>query len=665
MSRRNPAKRWSLLCAAGLAVAGGSALGQDRQEQTDKARTVYEAIENRIGSRQAVEQNLTSPLISGMSFTTLDGQTNFQKQLSCPSSASYLEIFFGLGAGGDLSPVYLKQDTDFDGSFDVNAALPVPVSGVCANGVIGCAPGTWTECTPYLWHANDQGRITLQPSGLAALAGCYCVNNSCGSGLGFANRDTILDDLAGGMAGALMRQDPRYAVSAVQKQDFLIRLSGQDTRACAAEPDTPQHAYYDDASTLSSDAFAAASGDRVHGLIAGVPSGEETLLTHKSCRVERQVTLEEILGIDIISRVTSTHPYDEQGCAGDPDCFLFAIGDGENNGLRARDAAVREEGCGYFHEEIVWSIDHVDRITDATLLDAVYEDQIAVRVNDILIFSTGGYDGVNRPSDCQVNDQKTVSINRSFKDALQDGTNRLIFSIAVKDKGSGQLRARVRYEPSCALEETIDDTCAPHAESDQCRLVDEIVDSVPTFRNGGRTGLTPLAGSRTLHGAKCSRSFTRPWFDRARTYECETDGPGRRAFDFSRPAHILGNSTVDDYADRLPAGGDQFRSLTGPYSARFDMGIPDCEQICKTSFQTEDTDVSNTGVVNTLLNEARTIQYQYHQCAAGVCPVGPGEEIVEDCGCLSDFNDALLLMQTFRLAGQDLICTSGVKKPLQ
>jgi hypothetical protein len=38
---------------------------------------------------------------------------------------------------------------------------------------------------------------------------------------------------------------------------------------------------------------------------------------------------------------------------------------------------------------------------------------------------------------------------------------------------------------------------------------------------------------------------------------------------------------------------------------------------------------------------------------------------VNDCGCLNEFNDAVTVMQTFRLAGQDLTCTSGTRQALQ
>ncbi len=59
---------------------------------------------------------------------------------------------------GDLYPAWsigrhndadgFNQDTDFDGVLDYSYLAPFAVSGVCANGVIACDSGTWTNCTP-------------------------------------------------------------------------------------------------------------------------------------------------------------------------------------------------------------------------------------------------------------------------------------------------------------------------------------------------------------------------------------------------------------------------------------------------------------------------------------------------------------------------------------
>lgn len=639
-----------------LDVRAQNGVGQDAQKS--KAEQSYETIKDRFANSEALGTNLTSPLTSGTGFTTLDGSKSFNQRISCPGSSHYLELFFGLGSGGDLAPVRVKQDTNFDGSYDRSYALPVVVSGVCANGIISCTPGSFNDCRSYLWKSGTDKAISIQETQLSSLAGCYCVNNSCGSNLGFANRNSILDDLAGGMAGALMREDPRTAVSSVQKSDFIIRLAGQDASACAPNLETPQHTYYDNPTNLSGDAFAASTGDSVFGLVKNIPTGDDLSLLTRNCRIERQVTLDEVLSTDVVARVTSAPEYRETACAGDPDCFVFHLGPGEDNVIRGPNS------CFYVTKELVWMIDRLDRLTEATLIDADYEDQIAVSINGSLVFSTGGFDGVNRPSDCQVDDQFHATINRSIKSSLTVGRNVLKMVIAVKKKGSGVLRGRIRFEPGCDLVESVADTCSTHAEDDRCRIDSETVDGVPTYRAGGRTGLTPLAPLRTLYGVRCTKSFSKPWFVRDRTYQCEVDAADARTFDFARASHIYSGSTFDQFADRQMGEDGSIVGLTGNYTIDTEFGIEGCEQICKTRVSEPDTEVSSTGVVGDLLKNPEAGSFNYHQCAAAVCPAGPGETIVSECGCLNEFPQALTLMQSFRLAGQDLICSSGTKQPL-
>ena len=628
-----------------------------QQEQKDQATSTYEGVKERFGNADAVSKNLTSPLTSGTSFRTLDGKTAFDQRLSCPSSHAYLEVFYGIGAGGDLSPISVQQDTNFDGSYDWSVAFRSPISGVCANGIISCAPGTFTDCKHYRWSVSGV-RLGLTETDLSDLAGCYCVNNSCGNSLAFANRSTTLDDLSGGMAGALMQADARYAVSTVSREDFVIRLSGQDAGACGLDGGGNQEKYVDSPSTLSSDAFAASASDPVFGLVSNIPSGDDIGLTRNDCLIERQVTLKGILASDIITRITSTADYVETGCAGDPDCFFFELGNDKDN-------HIEKKGCNIFTEEVVWNVDNVERLREAVLINSTYEDQIHVSLNGTLIYNTGGFNGVTNPNKCQIDDQAHVTINRSFKGLLKEGTNRLVFKIAVRKRGSGLIRGRISYTPDCDLEETVDGTCGPYAANDDCRLLDEDVDGVSTWHNGGRTGLTPLQQTRTLFGAKCTETFTRDWFERSRTYECESEADGAQSFNFARSSHILGSSGIDQYSDIRPGADGSLQNFTGSYTIDIGYGIGDCEQICKVTKEETDTEVSATGVVGALHKNPNTQNYNYLTCVGNVCPVGPGETIEKDCGCLSEFNDAITVMQTFRLAGQDLTCTTGTRQSIE
>jgi len=70
------------------------------------------------------------------------------------------------------------------------------------------------------------------------------------------------------------------------------------------------------------------------------------------------------------------------------------------------------------------------------------------------------------------------------------------------------------------------------------------------------------------------------------------------------------------------------------------------------------------------LNPTPRALYKYLPCESVggqyICPYSPedGEEIVSPCNCASHFSEAITAIQAMRLAGQDMICSSGVEKAL-
>src|SRR5690606_3567876 len=120
----------------------------------------------------------------------------------------------------------IAQDTTLDGSLDTVFNAPAPISGICANGVISCRPGTWSSCDAYAWSASGT-RIDWTRTDLDQLGGCYCVNNSCGSSLVMANLSKILADIAGGTAGALANSDPYYVLSDTEIRGPILNVLGQ------------------------------------------------------------------------------------------------------------------------------------------------------------------------------------------------------------------------------------------------------------------------------------------------------------------------------------------------------------------------------------------------------------------------------------------------------
>ncbi len=44
---------------------------------------------------------------------------------------------------------------------------------------------------------------------------------------------------------------------------------------------------------------------------------------------------------------------------------------------------------------------------------------------------------------------------------------------------------------------------------------------------------------------------------------------------------------------------------------------------------------------------------------------GDDEEMLKDCQCVNEFAEAALVMQSLRMGGQDLVCSSGAGRPLR
>jgi hypothetical protein len=108
----------------------------------ERARTAATAAQAKTGTSDALRENYVTPGISGQAISTIDSSATFTPSLSCQKTASLLQVLIQPGATGDITTLRISQDTDFDGSFDTSNTLARQVSGICANGVISCDPGT-------------------------------------------------------------------------------------------------------------------------------------------------------------------------------------------------------------------------------------------------------------------------------------------------------------------------------------------------------------------------------------------------------------------------------------------------------------------------------------------------------------------------------------------
>lgn len=208
------------------------ALADQYDDGYNAGRNAGDKISQELNSTDKVNERLSKPLTSDDSPMRSFGSdannpaVTFDAQLTQASSKSFLEIFAVPGTNGGIGTLNVRTDLNMDGQTDNLYNCPVPVEGVCANGVISCTPGTWNNCTYYRW-INNNGVALEQVDSVEKLAGCYCINNSCGSNLVWNNLAQVLKDMGGGIVTTVQAGNPNLTVTSVGVDNTTISYYGQ------------------------------------------------------------------------------------------------------------------------------------------------------------------------------------------------------------------------------------------------------------------------------------------------------------------------------------------------------------------------------------------------------------------------------------------------------
>ena len=642
-------KIWPYLLAGAMLLVPSALLAQSME---DRARAAATASRAKTSESDTLQQNYVTPGMSGQPIATVDSSKSFTPTIACQKTANLLEVLIQPNGTGDIGLVRISRDKDLDGKFDSSATLPVPVSGICANGVISCNPGTWDQCRSFRWSIDAAKELKLTPVDMPELAGCYCVNNSCGSNLVFGNLASVLKDLGGGMVGALTTADPRIGVAEARINGPVIAYVGAQTTACSASPAIGQTAYRANPAAIQGDAFPLSSTNPVFQALAASPAGSGKAQQLRGCTITREVTVKEVKVEDVISRTsggyaTITDP------SGNVD---FLMGSPSNNSLSGG-------SCRLFDFRMTLHVEDPDRLKSATLPYYFVDDWGQLRIDGTLVsYGPGGWTGSGYPpGKCDRKRTSYIAPNIDLKPWLTKGDHEIWLRVAVGGGGEAFAQVHAEVDTSCATSERIVDLCAGYASDPKCSLSEEQVDGVPTFRGGVATGLKPLAQTRLFGNAACTLQLTRLFFERDRTYVCTTGNAALPEPDLSRGAYIIDHSTETLLADRQKAADGSVTTSTRAFALPPQGAVPACEAICKTRAPKANTAAAPDGVVASRQNSPSGYDTFYHTCdAANACPTGPGEEVVSACGCLDDFPEAVVMMQTVRLAGADMTCTSAV-----
>nr|WP_302053999.1 hypothetical protein [Sphingomonas tagetis] len=616
----------------------------------ERARAAAAAARAKSGDSEALQRNYVTPGLAGQPITTVDSKRSFSPSLACQKTASLLEILVQPSGTGDLGLVQIARDTDLDGTIDHRSTLPVAVSGLCANGVISCQAGTWTGCRYHRWEVDPARNLKLAEVAMTELAGCYCLNNSCGANLAWGNLPGVLRDIGGGMIGALTTADPRIGVAQAMIEGPLIRYVGAQATACTSSPSLPQASYRANPTAIAADAQSASATNSVFQSLAGSPAGLGKAQQLRHCVIERRIEVEGASIDEIVQRVAggyATSRFDK--------AVEFLMGSPGDNTLRGGN-------CSLFDFRMTLRVDQPERITAAKLIDYYADDWAQIRIDGQLVTSgpaPWSSEGLP-PGKCERSGAFHAAPNLDLKPWLTRGDHGIWLRVAVADGGEAMARLRLELDDSCKVSEQLVDRCASLAGDAKCRIDSESVDGVQTFRNGVKTGLVPLPQSRQFGTSACPVEVSRDFFQRDRTYRCEIDSTALPAPDLSRGAYILDRSTETSLADRVRTADGGSAETTRPFALPQRGPVPACEPICKTRAPKINAAAAPQGVTGSQQNDPTSFDIFYHSCGAEtVCPIGPGEELVSACGCLDDFPEAVVMMQTVRLAGADLVCTAA------
>lgn len=653
-----------------MAITSLSVLADDPKMDAGKAKAeVLTDLLSSYTSKSAVSNKLQAPLNSSTSLQTLDGSKSFSAQLGCTGTQAYMKLTLVPQNGGDVRILAIEQDTSMNGQIDSYATPSWNISGVCANGFISCTPGTWDNCRNMIWTSDPATRqVGAYQGALSDLGGCYCINNSCGTGLAWSNMKNILEGLGGGIAGALAQINPYYAVAGTSQDTNSITFFGSDPTSCgntssmvgtASANDLTQHRA--NVNSLKNAGSAALNTNKMASLLQTSQANSETGTSFRNCSIRRVNPIDEVVLEDIIGYNQGTGSVTACGS----DCLLLTLGRVGDNYWGGN--------CSIYDQSVSFYVKRPDKIRKATLNYAAFDDWIQVRANNNVIWS-GPYNNWNSltsrpPGRCELSTNWRQNPNKDFTSYLRkEGNVDFFVRTEVTGGGEGYVRAKVEVDTTCSLKEDyISDSCKPMAEDANCTLVSETVDGVEVYKDYTGTGLTPLPSTRRVSGSNCSFNVTRDWFEKKRTYVCRSNNDFDFDHIFKRKAAVAESAKEGNLINDLrrdPITGDIISATLNvtPYTAYAESG---CSQVCKTRRAVPQNSIGTSGVSGGIAKNPTVYEYKYKECDLNnMCPNSEGEEIVTACTCSNEFANATAIMQTLRLAGQGLMCTSGELKGL-
>lgn len=259
---------WGVL---GVMMFCGTLLYADPRSDGERHAREVQGFINQINTSDKLNKRISKPLTDdAVPLETFTGQQIANAALTRESSDVFLEVAGTQSPSGDMN-VQVFSDFGFTGSYTRVFNVPVAISGVCANGFTSCDPGTWNNPAYYLWTMDANRGLDLVSASVGDVAGCYCVNASCGP---VTDTKTILGHIGGAVVGAIQERDPRLIVTKVESTAASIKYYGQNSGRTTnlqgtyySGPDNPETAY-----RSTSDAALNAETNRILSLQQSDPN---------------------------------------------------------------------------------------------------------------------------------------------------------------------------------------------------------------------------------------------------------------------------------------------------------------------------------------------------------------------------------------------------------
>lgn len=600
-------------------------------------------VQGQFGNANALNRNLNVPMTnSGTQMHTLDGTTGFTAALGIPSSNKFLQILIQPLGSGDLATVIVAQDLNADNTFDNSFNLGMPVSGVCANGLISCTPGTWTNCRAYSWTSGDTGNLgVVAVDGINRLAGCFCINASCGSNLAWINSGVVLQALGGGAVASIHVKDATTTITNVSMDPVSITYYGQLVRqagsgtssvpatASMAGPQAQQQ-YYTDWSGLDAQrdsislAQASDSNSLYYQLTNSAAATNSEVRQCNITRLEKITPRERLLGYKVKVYVG----WDANGSS--RQCY-WAL-PGQCLGV-FKNATSWDDCKASFYQhlgDVVQSFYGVQMTCQTTKVEDVTSEPSGPRCygsnsgDPIAHYNINCYQSVIEQGEVEIEEYPVLQGKKDF------------------------------------VEESISNGCSALEADAKCKVREETVDGVITARNYTPTGLNQLPSCRMFDGVSGSLAICRPWWQKQRTYVCETDPIN---FDLTRYKTVKDTTVLSGVTFTF---NDYRQNTDGSWSTVGSGGtLPEgdvystCMPSCKIKRPVQRTEASVLGSVEAYMVNNSSFETRFLACTDNVCPIETGDQIITPCGCLDEFPQAAVIMQTMRLCGADSICSSG------